>query len=77
MLRSPKPKTEPTIVGDSHVTRVTAQRVASTNGGRPRGVRAGALQTLRNIHCNEKFVFNDENRAPSECGMFHVGPMRG
>jgi len=37
----------------------------------------GALQSLRNIHCNEKFVFDDEDRAPSECGMRHDGPMRG
>jgi len=28
----------------------------------------GALQSLRNIHCNEKFVFDDEDRAPSGAG---------
>jgi len=37
----------------------------------------GALQSLRNIHCNEKFVFDDEDRAASEYGMFHATPLRG
>jgi hypothetical protein len=32
-------------------------------------VGAGPFQSLRNIHCDQKFVFDDEEGAPSECGM--------
>jgi hypothetical protein len=48
-----------------------------TNGSCHCGVGAGAFQRLDNIHCNENLVFDYEDRAPSERGMFHVGPMRG
>jgi hypothetical protein len=47
------------------------------NGSRHGGVGAGSLQSLRNIHRNKKFVFDHEDRAPSQCWVFHAAPMRG
>ena len=48
-----------------------------THGRRRRRISTGSLQSLRNVHRDEKFVFGNEDPAPSECWMFHGGPMHG
>jgi hypothetical protein len=46
------------------------QRVS--NGRRHRGVGAGLLQCMRDMHGNKEFVFDDEDRASSEAWVLHV-----
>ena len=36
-----------------------------------------ASSAVRDIHGDEQFVFNNEDRAPSQCRVFHAAPMRG
>ena len=79
---SPCPLIDSEILFDKriHLSRqgvVLNQDKRVANGSRHCRVGAGAFQRLDNIHCDENLVFDYEDRAPSERGMFHVGPMRG
>ena len=51
------------------------QRVA--NGGRLGDSGAGLLKRLSYIHADQRFIFDDEERASSQCWVFHAASVRG
>ena len=51
------------------------QRVA--NGGRLGDSGAGLLKRLPYIHADQRFIFDDEDRASSQCWVFHTASVRG